>query len=154
MAESEIVGRVERRRKWTAEEKAALLAEVEAEGGRVSVVARRHGISDSLIYNWRSAWKAAMAMRSPEPVEFVPIGVIAQSGDAEPAMLATPPSLPTTPASSSTPPATPGIQPTSRSPAAWMSPTHSEPPRSEDKNLLLLGIRLLRLCVFVLRLAR
>jgi transposase len=41
VAESEIVGRVERRRKWTAEEKAAQLAEVEAQGGRVSVVARR-----------------------------------------------------------------------------------------------------------------
>ena len=87
MSEAEIVSR---RRKWTAEEKAALLAEVEVEGGRVSVVARRHGISDSLIYNWRSAWKAAMAMRSPEPVEFVSIGVIGQSGDDEPAMLAAP----------------------------------------------------------------
>ena len=76
MSEAEIVAR---RRKWTAEEKAALLAEVEAEGGRVSVVARRHGISDSLLYNWRSAWKAAISMRSPEPVEFVPIGVIAQA---------------------------------------------------------------------------
>jgi len=55
----EIVGRVERRRKWSAEEKAALLAEVEAERGKVSLVARRRGISDSLIYNWRSAWRAA-----------------------------------------------------------------------------------------------
>jgi hypothetical protein len=39
---------VERRRQWTPEEKAALMAEVEAEGGQVSVVARRHGISKSL----------------------------------------------------------------------------------------------------------
>jgi transposase-like protein len=31
---------VERRRQWTPEEKAALMAEVEAEGGQVSVVAR------------------------------------------------------------------------------------------------------------------
>ncbi len=45
MAEMEIVTR---RRKWTAEEKAALLAEVEAEGGRVAVVARRHGLLESL----------------------------------------------------------------------------------------------------------
>lgn len=35
---------VVRRRKWTPEEKAALLAEIEEEGGRVSVVARRHGV--------------------------------------------------------------------------------------------------------------
>ena len=50
---------VERRRQWMPEEKAALMAEVEAEGGQVSVVAARHGISKSLLYNWRSAWKAA-----------------------------------------------------------------------------------------------
>jgi transposase-like protein len=61
MAAAEIIAR---RRKWTPAEKAALLAEVEAEGGRVSVVAQRHGISDSLLYNWRSAWKAAVSMRA------------------------------------------------------------------------------------------
>lgn len=67
---------VERRRHWTPEEKAALLAEVEAEGGRVLMVARRHGISKSLLYNWRSAWKAA-AKRAALPVaEFVQLGVI------------------------------------------------------------------------------
>src|ERR671923_415421 len=78
MAEVEIISR---RRKWTPEEKAALLAEIEAEGGRVSVVARRHGISDSLLYNWRSAWKAAAAMRAAGSVEFVPVGIIGQTAD-------------------------------------------------------------------------
>jgi transposase len=79
VSEVEIVARVERRRKWTVEEKAALLAEVENEGGKVAVIARRHRISESLLYNWRSAWKAAAAMRAhaaPEPVAFVPLGVI------------------------------------------------------------------------------
>ena len=57
--DGEIIVRVERRRQWTSGEKAALLAEVEATGGQVSVVARRHGISKSLLYDWRSAWKAA-----------------------------------------------------------------------------------------------
>jgi len=57
LADVEIMARVERRRKWTAEEKAALLAEVEAEGGKVAVVARRRQVSESLLYNWRSAWK-------------------------------------------------------------------------------------------------
>ena len=42
--DGEIVARVERRRQWTPREKAALMAEVEAEGGQVSVVAGRHGI--------------------------------------------------------------------------------------------------------------
>src|SRR5215813_11193416 len=72
----EIMGRVERRRKWRPEEKAALLAEIEAEGGRVKLVARRHQISESLLYNWRSAWKASASTGLPEPVEFLRLGVI------------------------------------------------------------------------------
>ena len=71
MSEVEIIARVERRRKWRIEEKAALVAEVEAAGGKVRPVARRHGISESLLYNWRSAWKAAAAATagSSGPVE-------------------------------------------------------------------------------------
>jgi transposase len=87
MSQAEIVTR---RRKWRPEEKAALLAEVEAEGGRVSVVARRHGISDSLIYNWRSAWQAAASMRAPDAVKFVPLGVVGRAGEEVPAMLPAP----------------------------------------------------------------
>jgi transposase len=71
---------VERRRQWTPEQKTALMAEVEAEGGRVSVVARRHGISTSLLYNWRSAWKAAVLSAratAARPAEFIQLGVVA-----------------------------------------------------------------------------
>src|SRR5260370_41089270 len=92
MAEAEIVARVERRRKWTAAEKAALLAELEAEGGKVAVVARRHRVSESLLYNWRSAWKAAEeAARAREPLSFVPIGVLDRAQDEGTATLAAPP---------------------------------------------------------------
>ncbi len=79
MAQTEIITR---RRKWTPEEKAALLAEVEAEGGRVSVVARRHGISESLLYNWRSAWKAAARRARRSRCEFIPLGVVDRTSDA------------------------------------------------------------------------
>jgi transposase len=43
------------------------------------VVARRHGLSTSLLYNWRSAWRAALAARSPavRPAAFVQLGVVA-----------------------------------------------------------------------------
>jgi transposase len=81
--DGEIIARVERRRQWMPEEKAALLAEVEASGGRVSVVARRHGISKSLLYNWRSTWKAAALVArgsAPSPPTregFIQLGVIA-----------------------------------------------------------------------------
>src|SRR5258708_34028750 len=90
MSEVEIVARVERRRKWTVEEKSALLAELEAEGGKVAMVARRHRISESLLYSWRSARKAAAARRPPDPAVFVPIGVFGRAGDERSAMLAPP----------------------------------------------------------------
>ena len=91
MAEVEIITR---RRKWTAEEKAALLSEVDAEGGRVAMVARRHGLSESLLYNWRSALKAAASTNTPEPIEFVPIGVMDRTGAMHPAV---PPAVVETP---------------------------------------------------------
>lgn len=91
MADLEVMTR---RRKWSPEENAALLAEIEAEGGRVMVVARRHGISESLLYNWRSAWKAASSLQSPEPMHFVPLGVFAPTEGDSPAMLVAPSDVP------------------------------------------------------------
>jgi transposase len=52
------------------------------------VIARRHGISNSLLYNWRSAWKAAASLRARGSVEFLPIGMIGGASDAEPRLLA------------------------------------------------------------------
>jgi transposase len=84
--DGEIVARVERRRQWTLQETAALMAEVEAEGGQVSVVARRYGISKSLLYNWRSAWRAAAgaaATRAASAVSagFIQLGVVAEASE-------------------------------------------------------------------------
>jgi transposase len=76
---------VARRRQWTPEEKAALMAEVDAEGGRVLMVARRHGISKSLLYNWRSAWKAAKRAALPA-AEFVQLGVVTEASGQSPPM--------------------------------------------------------------------
>ena len=45
---------ITRRRKWSPTQKAALLEEVEDEGVKVAVIARRHGLSESLLCNWRS----------------------------------------------------------------------------------------------------
>jgi transposase len=76
---------VARRRQWRPEEKAALMAEVEAEGGRVLMVARRHGTSKSLLYNWRSAWKAAKRAALPA-AEFVHLGVVTDASGQSPTM--------------------------------------------------------------------
>src|SRR6266568_198968 len=76
MAASATPPRIERRRRWSAEEKAALLVEVEAAGGSVSAVARRHRISESVLYNWRAALKAAAtAEPTSEATAFIPLGV-------------------------------------------------------------------------------
>ena len=87
MANTEIIAR---RRKWSPAEKAALLAEVEAEGGKVALVARRHRMSESLLYNWRSAWKAAAAARALDMPEIIQLGVIGGTSSAPPAMLPQP----------------------------------------------------------------
>jgi transposase len=71
---------ITRRRKWSAADKAALLAEVAGEGGKVGPVARRHGISESVLYGWRASIKAVAGAtvdaRVQEAVEFVPLGVV------------------------------------------------------------------------------
>ena len=72
-----------------AQEKAALL--VEAEGGKVTVVAHRHRISECVLYNWRAAWKAAAAvMQAPVAAPFIPLGVLGGSSHRDTAMLAQP----------------------------------------------------------------
>lgn len=74
----EVITRVERRRKWTDAEKAAVLAETDTPGTNIAAVARKHGIARSVVYNWRSARRAhaIAAIPSAEPVEFIPIGVV------------------------------------------------------------------------------
>ena len=88
MSDMEIFARVERRRRWTEQEKAALLAELDAEGGKVRLVARRHRMAESVLYNWRAARKAASAMM-PTPMEtaFLPLGLLGGPTPREPALL-------------------------------------------------------------------
>jgi transposase len=49
----EIISRVERRRKWTAEQKVKILTEMLKPGATVSAVAERNGISRSQLYAWK-----------------------------------------------------------------------------------------------------
>lgn len=91
MAEVDILGPSDRRRIWGAEEKAALLAEIDAEGGKVRLVARRRGVSESLLYNWRAARKAAaVAAGAPGDVQFVAVGVVGGKPPRGSALLAPP----------------------------------------------------------------
>ena len=49
----EILAGIQRRRRYTAEQKMAFVQEAMQPGMTISYVARRHGISPSLIFGWR-----------------------------------------------------------------------------------------------------
>ena len=53
MSRGELLDGPERRRRWSDEEKSEILAELSQRGARSADVARRHGISRSLLYTWR-----------------------------------------------------------------------------------------------------
>jgi transposase len=72
----ELVRRIEvftgsgRRRSWSAEDKAAIVAESYLDGGTVCAVARRHGLTPQQLFTWR---RQARGTAAPEPPTlFVP----------------------------------------------------------------------------------
>jgi transposase len=63
----EVITGAERRRKWSAEEKAEIVAESLAEGAVVSEVARRHGLSPQQLFGWRARLRDAVRDPAPSP---------------------------------------------------------------------------------------
>jgi transposase len=61
----EVITGAERRLKWSAEEKAEIVAESLAEGAVVSEVARRHGLSPQQLFGWRARMRAAAKGSAP-----------------------------------------------------------------------------------------
>jgi transposase len=61
----ELITGAERRRKWSAEEKAEIVAESLAEGAVVSEVARRHGLSPQQLFGWRARLRGAVKGSAP-----------------------------------------------------------------------------------------
>jgi transposase len=86
----EMITGVERRRKWSAEEKAEIVAESLAEGVVVSEVARRHGLSPQQLFGWRARLRDAVASSAP-PSDIAPAFVPAiVEHDPSPAARASP----------------------------------------------------------------
>ena len=50
----EIITGIERRRRWSAEEKLRIVADTERADGGIAEIARRYEISRGLLWNWRS----------------------------------------------------------------------------------------------------
>ena len=53
MSPIEVITSVQRRRRWTPEEKRALLEEAEYLGSSVSAVARKYGVNPNQLFHWR-----------------------------------------------------------------------------------------------------
>ena len=66
----EVLAGPERRRRWSAAEKVAMVAETHEAGVTVSLVARRHGVAPNQLFTWRRlvAQGALTAAGAEEPV--------------------------------------------------------------------------------------
>jgi transposase len=73
----EVITGQRRRRQWTAEEKARIVAESFEEGANISEVARRHGVVRGLLTVWRHKFATAAGLQAPG---FVPVRMISESG--------------------------------------------------------------------------
>ena len=59
----EVLGGVERRRRWSRDGKMRIIEETLAPGAVVTEIARRHGISTSLVFTWRRRARLASVVR-------------------------------------------------------------------------------------------
>jgi transposase len=66
----EVLDSMDKRRRWTSDEKQRLLAEAEQVGNTISSIARKYGISASQVFNWRKQFQlgGAVAVRANDEV--------------------------------------------------------------------------------------
>jgi transposase len=82
--DGKVVG-VERRRRWSKDEKARIVEETLAPGAVVSEVARRHGVAQSLLFTWRrQARVAELTGRDGSILLSVEIGAMTTPSREEP----------------------------------------------------------------------
>ena len=71
----EVITRGERRRRWSLEEKQAIVAESLAPNASLTAVARRHEIGTGLLYAWRHQ---LLGRRSDEAARFARVDVLSE----------------------------------------------------------------------------
>lgn len=89
MGRMEVITRIERRRRYSDEERAAVLAQCDEPGATVVGVSRRLGISASLIHGWRKTRREAERIASA-PLQFIPYGMVADAAPLEPVVTLAP----------------------------------------------------------------
>jgi len=75
---AEVLSGIERRRRWSDDEKAQLIGETLVPGAKVSTVARRYGISASLLFSWRRQARTDIEA----PPQLVPVMIAAPDANA------------------------------------------------------------------------
>jgi transposase len=78
---AEVLTGPERRRRWSVEQKLAIVAELARSGSSGAVVARRYGISTGLLYTWRRQAQGLRSRSRPMVPGFMPV-VVAPKVDA------------------------------------------------------------------------
>ena len=69
--------RTARRRRYSAELKAEVLAQCEASGASVAQVAMSHGINANVVHRWRQLARTGGTKVAPPRSEFVPVPLVA-----------------------------------------------------------------------------
>jgi transposase len=83
----EVLGGVERRRRWSRDDKMRIIEETLAPGAVVTEIARRHGIATSLVFTWRRrARLASVVSAGPRlvPVQLTPAAAESEAPVAMP----------------------------------------------------------------------
>ena len=75
----EVLGGLERRRRWSQDDKARIVEETLAPGAKVTEVARRNGVAASLVFTWR---RQARTSEQVVP-SFTPVQIAAVAASAE-----------------------------------------------------------------------
>ena len=68
----DVITSVQRRRRWSAEEKARMVQETYAPGMTVSLVARQHGIAPNQLFSWRRLYAEGALSAVSAGEELVP----------------------------------------------------------------------------------
>lgn len=104
---AEIISTIERRRRWSTEDKVRIMSEALEPGVTVASVADRNGVCRSLLYTWlrlsRDDRLSGISRNRAPAATFVPVR-IAPSKRVEPTAVFAPPESPSTEARSPTPP--------------------------------------------------
>ena len=76
MERVEVITSVQRRRRFTPEQKRAIVEEAEAPGMSVSLVARKYDINPSLVFTWRRLMNAGALVAAGSEDQVVPLSEV------------------------------------------------------------------------------